>query len=363
MQHNIPGEFKVIGYGVRSFVGDWRSMDYGDADGERMATLREEFGLEEVVAGAECEFEAMLALKRWVRSRWNHGWCGSEAKDGLDILREAATGKQFQCGHFAITYVDCARALGWPARVTGISVANCEAPRDYQIGNVGHAIVEVWSNEYEKWVVLDPDMNVYYLRGNMPLDAVEIRDAWLSGYSDEVEMVQDEPGFVMPRGEFMVDLLKEEAPYRDWNEEVVRLMLERFGRFRVLDYYERVSANGWEWVDGRALPTFIAHFGPRNAKPTDNPADLYWSLNMVRLAARPSWDEGGSKLAIALEHSMPWFDHYEARIDRGEWQKADVSFDWPMREGVNRLEVRAINSRGRAGIPSWIEVAHARSQA
>lgn len=362
MYENVPGEFEVIRSGVKSFVGDWRRMDYGDANGERMAVLRQEFGLEQVVAEAESEFEAFLALKRWVRSRWNHGWSGVEVQDGLDCLRYAAQGKQFQCGHFARTYVDCARALGWPARVTGIAIEECEQPRDYNIGNVGHAIVEIWSNELEKWVALDPDVNCYYRRYGVPLSALEIREAWLYGGEDEVELVQDEPTFVVPSGGPVVDLLRDEAPYRDWSDEAIRVMFERFGRYRVMDYYARVNVAGFDYVDKRTLPTFIHHFAPATARPTSNPDDLYWSLNMVRLAAKPSWGESGSRLSITLEHCTPWFDHYEARIDGGAWSSVEASFDWPMHEGANRLEVRTVNTRGRAGVVSWIEVAHAKPQ-
>lgn len=370
---HVPGEFRVTHYGVKSFIGDFRSMDYGDPNSERMATLREEFRLEDVVAGAESEFEGFLALKRWVRSRWNHGWShGKEKpKDGLDILRQAAQGEQFQCGHFAMTYVDCARALGWPARTIGVSIENCEFPRDYHIGNVGHAIAEIWSNEYEKWIVMDPDMNVYYRRAGLPLCGLEVRDAWLSGKADEVEMVQDEPLFVMPSGDYTIQALRDEAPDRDWTAEVVRLTLERFARNRAIDYYARLSAGGWTWVDERALPTFVAHYWPRQLRPTTNPDDMYWSLNMVRLAARPSWDERSSKLEVTLEHCMPWFDHYEVRLDApgtrildgGDWRRTEATFDWPMREGVNRLECRAVNARRRPGIVSRIDVAHARAQA
>jgi len=140
----------------------------------------------------------------------------------------------------------------------------------------------------------------------------------------------------------------------------VPLVFQRFARHRAMDYYARLTVNGWDWVDKRALPTFVGHFGPRSAKPTSNIDDLYWSLNMVRLSATPSWNEGGSRLTITLEHCMPWFDHYEIRIDGGEWRPVEATFEWPMREGVNSLECRAVNVRNRPGIISRIEVAHAR---
>ena len=40
---------------------------------EVLRRLREDFKLDEVVAPGRTEFEKLLLLKRWVRSRWNHG--------------------------------------------------------------------------------------------------------------------------------------------------------------------------------------------------------------------------------------------------------------------------------------------------
>ncbi|MFQ6097667.1 MAG: transglutaminase domain-containing protein, partial [Armatimonadota bacterium] len=185
-KRKVPGEFRVVRYDVRDFVGDYRAMEYGDPLDARMTQLRDEFGLESVVAGYGTEFEAILALKRWVRCRWNHGWSRSfrTVKDGLDILREAAKGEQFCCGHYTRVFVDCATALGWPARQVGIAIANCEFPRDHNVGNVGHSIAEIWCNEHGKWVVMDPDVNCHYERDGVPLNAMEVRDAWLSGAAD-----------------------------------------------------------------------------------------------------------------------------------------------------------------------------------
>ena len=41
--------------------------------------------------------------------------------------------------------------------------------------------------------MMDPDINVHYERDGTPLNALEIREAWLDGAADEVEMVQDQP--------------------------------------------------------------------------------------------------------------------------------------------------------------------------
>jgi hypothetical protein len=86
---------------------------------------------------------------------------------------------------------------------------------------------------------------------------------------------------------------------------------------------------------------------------------MYWSANVVRCTALPSWGQGRAKLTINLEHCMPWFDHYEARVDGGDWERREESFDWVMQEGVNLLECRAVNVQGRAGPVSRLEVGFA----
>lgn len=396
----VPGEFCVLRCNMPSFVGDWRQMDYGDPQSPRMAQLREEFGLEDVVGGCQTEWEAILALKRWVRSRWNHGWSRAfeRVKDGLDILREAAAGEQFTCGHYTTVLVDCARALGIPARPVALAIRDCEFPRDYNLSNVGHCVAEVWCNELGKWVVLDPDLNIHFERDGVPLSALEVHDAWLSGQvgvpspddargqqqgaastgpvtgpSDrnqasalevnQITVQQDEPGFVVPRGEqlrIVDDLYPGSEPFDD---EAARLTCQRFVRHQSVDYYARVVVAGWEWLAPRCLPTFVGHFAPRGGlRWTSNPADMYWSLNQVRIAATPSWSDGRGQLAICLEHCAPFFSHFERRVDHGPWERCEAAFDWPLHEGTNLLECRTVNVRGRPGIRALLEVAYAHAR-
>ena len=59
MGQECPGEFRVVGYEVQDFVGDFTCCDYGDPQAPRIARLREEYGLEEVVAGCGTEFEGL----------------------------------------------------------------------------------------------------------------------------------------------------------------------------------------------------------------------------------------------------------------------------------------------------------------
>lgn len=360
-RHDIPGDFDVIRCDLPPFVGDYAQMDYGDPLAPRTVQVREEYQLDDVVSGCPTEFEAQCALKRWVRSRWNHGWSLSfdKVKDALDILHEADRGEQFNCGFYNRVFVECARSLGWVARPIGIAVGDSGFPRGHNVGNVGHSVPEIWSNQYRKWILLDPDLNCHYERAGVPLSALEIHDAWLSHEAEALTVVQEQPEFVAPHGS-NVDLVKQMMPNMDhFDAEEAAHLCRRFARHGAIDYYARLSIGKWTWLDRRCLPTFISHFAPGGTGIlTSNPDDLYWTVNVVRLGARASWGDG-AKLTVTLEHCMPWFDHYEVRIDGAEWQTQPETVDWALREGENVLEVRPVNVCGRAGITSRLEVAYA----
>ena len=280
-------------------------------------------------------------------------------KDALDILHEADRGERFTCGFYNRVFVECARALGWVARPIGIGVRDNAFPRGHNFGNTGHSVPEIWSNPYRKWVILDPDLNVHYERGGIPLSALEIHEAWLSHETDAVTVVQEEPVFVVPTGAH-VDLIPKLTPtVVSFDPASVMPLFKRFGRHRAMDYYARLRIGRWTWLDRRCLPGFVVHFAPGSSGIlTDKPDDLYWTVNMVRLGAAASWAEG-PKLALKLEHCMPWFSRFETRIDGEPWTARPEAFDWPMREGENVLEVRPVNVCGRPGIPSRLEVAYA----
>jgi hypothetical protein len=360
-KHSIPGDFEVIRCDLPAFVGDFTRMDYGDPLAPRTVQVREEYRLDEVVAGYDTEFKAQCALKRWVRSRWNHGWSLScdKVKDALDILHEADCGEHFNCSFYNRVFVECARALGWVARPVSLSVRDAAFPRGHNVGNIGHSVPEIWSNQYRKWVIVDPDLNVHYVRDGVPLAALELHDAWLSHEVEAVETVQEEPAFTLPTGEH-VELVRKLMPNLEhFNAAAAAHICRRFVRHHVLDYYARLRVGKWTWLDRRCLPSFVSHFAPGGTGiMTSNPDDLYWSLNMVRMAAQASWADG-PKLALTFEHCMPWFDHFEVQIDGGPWQQQPAAFAWPMREGENALEVRSVNVCGRTGIASRLEVAYA----
>ncbi len=361
-KHEVPGEFEVVGCDLPPFVGDWSRWSFPDASSPRLVELRERYRLDEVVAGQPTELAAFLALKRWVRSRWDHGWSPESraADDALDLLDAAAGGACFCCGDYVRVFVACAAALGWPARPVGVSLAGNAFPRGWDVGNVGHAVAEIWWHERRRWIVMDCDLNVHYERDGVPMSALEIHDAWLAGEAAQVAVIPDEPRFAEPSEESLAHLRTTFAEFATMTRSDLRQLLARFDRHRAMDYYARLRIGGWEYLDPRCLPGFVSHYQPAaELRSTSSVADLYPTVDLVRPTCRPAWSDGQARLTVRLEHCQPWFDHYQRRIDGAEWLRCDESFEWLLHAGVNRLECRAVNALGRAGTACRLDVSYA----
>jgi hypothetical protein len=63
-------------------------------------------------------------------------------------------------------------------------------------------------------------------------------------------------------------------------------------------------------------------------------------------------------LEVDVETATPNFSHYQIRIDGGEWTQAQAPPSWSLHEGANELEVRGVNTFGRAGRSARLKVAY-----
>ena len=129
-----------------------------------LKTLRERYQLMKLVAPARDEWTAQLMLNEWVHKAIPGGTPGVITNHALDILEFAFQGETFYCTQYAITYVECALALGWQARKIGIDRKH--GPEG--LGSTHHGVAEVWSNQFRKWVVVDPQSNLHFENEGAP---------------------------------------------------------------------------------------------------------------------------------------------------------------------------------------------------
>ncbi len=157
-EHN--GEFAASSYSLRE----------DDFHHPRLQLLRSREKLDEVVSSATSQFETIVLLRAWARRQWEPG--GSfyyppwDAVEILDLARKH--GNRGFCAQYAIVFLQACQSLGIHARYVDL-------PR--------HFVVAVWSDDYNRWVLMDPTNDIDYEMDGAPMRG---RDLYRAYWRDDV---------------------------------------------------------------------------------------------------------------------------------------------------------------------------------
>jgi len=325
-----------------------KMFKYDVYENPKLKELREKYRLDEVIAPGKDEFDRQILLNDWVHRQFKKfGAPTAKPKGALEILKCVEEGHTFFCAHYADTLTSAAASLGWIDR----SLCLRKHQGAVKDGSSEHSVTEIWSNQYRKWVMLDPTANMYLAKGGIPLDAVEIRTEWF--YHDGKDL------------QFVIG--KERKEYR---KSDLPIMLGRFAGFGDLkvapDELTKYGFIGFvtntNLMDARPGDGDIGFIvkdqlcdGQRwhERRYPDHPeSDPYFPIGQAAITLSA---EGG-KVKVALRTLTPNFKEYRVRIDGGAWTPADDSVAWALHPGANRLEARAVNRFGVEGPSSIVEL-------
>jgi hypothetical protein len=324
---------------------------YEAFDTPRLRELRVRENLNSVVAGGRGEFERILLLKDWVAAQFPHGnpnpyppW---DAITVLDWIRSGKTGGF--CGQYSQVLLQSLASLGLTARY--VELGGSWNP-------YVHFVIEVWSNQFDKWVVLDADYNVHFERGGIPLSALEVHDALVESRLSDVETIKG----TAQDGEYDAyewPLKLAEVFY------YVRLHLKAdhlsspdeppFDRYNDMVEWLNPLTLPWEFNPG---PSSYVIERLTNLQSGDR-ADFSEKLNQVLVTVNTA-PNGGITLRFA--NNVFDFDHYQLRIREpdsvdGKWFDYDAAmFRWPPTWERRIVEVRGVNTRGVPGPASRVLV-------
>jgi hypothetical protein len=326
-----------------------KRFKFDSASNPKLKELRERFKLDDVVAHGKDEFDRQLLLMDWTHQQFKKfGKPSTNAKGALEILKAIGEGHSFFCAQYAEVLVSTAASLGWVDRPLalrrhqGVNKAG---------GSTEHSVTEIWSNQYRKWVMLDPTSNMYLEMDGVPLNAYEIRQEWF--YHDGKDLV------------FVVG--KERRTYRKADLPIVLGHFDGFGDLTVepdeLDKYgftafipnTNLMDAGYDYgamfiVQDALCDGTQWHVRTVPANPATDP---YFPIGQTSVSL--TVEDG--KLRVALKTLTPNFERYEIRNDRGGWQTSSDKFEWIVHPGANLLEARTVNAFGVSGPVSTAELA------
>ena len=336
---------------------------YEDPNHPRMKALREKYKLDEVVAGAKTEIEKLTKLCNWVSRQWRYKPPENHypAWDADEIL----TLKYGFCVQYAITYMQCATALGYQTR--------------FVFGNnfsQGHEVCEVWSDEYGKWVFMDVNNNWHHVdpKTNVPMSLMEVRnlihktyyDGKVASRSIRPKTRVTSPLIATCYGEQVVPVAPKNERADAGGKDGAYYVPLKWMQLRYMDRnnfysqpYPVPTCQGatwdysdyWIWEDGKHSKQWIY----RNY--TARVSDLAWTINQVRFDA--AWGEKADTVRVQMGTVTPHFERFLVNVDGAGWKPSACRFEWTLHPGKNRLEMRIRNTSGVEGIVSFLEVERA----
>lgn len=341
------------GFKVRSFKSHepiarhsrypFTSFEYTDP---HLGQLREKYHLKSIIQGAADEWSAQQRLKDWVYRKIPGGDPKSSPSNALEILEKAEKGERFYCTFYAITYVECAHALGWQTRKIGVDRKH---PGGYQLGSSHHGVAEVWSNQFCKWIVMDAQSNLHFEKEGVPLSAYEIREEWLRNQGKDVDHIVGAPPHTFEKNPAMVWSVPdadEIATYYWLYVQDTAMVGLADSRYLLLED-EHNAGEIWYQNDGA-----LGHSQFHNAyltnrfEPSQLLDDLYWTVGIVELEVaevRPG------EIALRLNSYCPNLAEYQISIDGAGWEMTGPDLIWSLKSGWNTLGLRTLNSGGVSG--------------
>ena len=322
---------------------------YEPFDHPRLKELRTRYRLDEVVRGAKTELELIERLARWSAARWERGHLreGYPPWDALAILQPHADGTPVGgfCLQYNLVFLQACESFGIPGRVVSIGVGD----HGGKVKGSGHEVVELWSNQFRKWIYVDGNLAWYAVdaASGVPLSLWELRRRQLRVLAGRPA----EPTRIV----HLADGGHRWEGLEGWP---AFLELRMVPRSNFLEAKAPLPLNqgmrGWFWT---------GHYVWTDA---DYPASLLygnrladrrnweWTLNQARCTLEATATPG--ELRVHLDTETPGFDTFLADIDGAGSKPVTSGFLWKLHAGANRLEVWPRNRAGRDGIPSRIVI-------
>ncbi|MGD0125384.1 MAG: hypothetical protein ABSF46_08500 [Terriglobia bacterium] len=323
---------------------------YEPFTGPKLKELRARYHLDEVVGGAKTDLEIISKLAAWSSRNWPwQQWHLDQfypSWDALEILKKLPDGKPVGgfCQQYDLVFLQACESFGFVGRDISIDSGTLGRPTV-----VGHEPMEIWSNQFHKWMWIDGTA-AYYPEDpttHTPLSLYEVRQRQLRVMRGE----QPEPMRI-------VHIVDSVLKWRGLDVDMSFAEMRLIPRSNFLEQKYPIPLNNgkgpwtWEgfyvWSDAQASaelihPNLVTRYG-----------NFEWTLDQAHFLLEPTATDG--QFRVHLDTETPGFETFLAQIDGGEPSSVAAIFPWKLHPGRNRLKVWPRNNAGRNGIASWVEL-------
>lgn len=340
---------------------------YGHKDIEEFI---EENDFDEYILTGDAEFEQMMLLKGWVfrHLKYDLAFASQDILDARSVMDKTRDGTQFLCTNYCSVFMQAAVSMGWTARFYFVKKQTGEQ----------HTVCDIWSNEYSKWIFVDPTWNVHLEKNGMPLSILEARDEFYKNGGNDLT-------YVFGSGKRVVRFGYQDLPYKIGGKSVwawyaidktwlgYLYQIALVGRN---DFFNRKGPGGvvnlWDSIYIIRDDTYgkEAEWPFKGNRPVENPDDFYFGLNRVRIeytleTGKMKKNSQGKKsffkpVNIKIESDKnsytPNFSNFMVRVNGGRWEKSLGNMKTTLHPGKNRVYACARNKFGIFGPVEIVEI-------
>ncbi len=355
---------------IQDIVTSPYAFSYESRDNEDVKAFVKRNRLSDLVAGKTKDFDIFMALNSWV-ARTRNSRHGTWERDYPWDLKELITEVDGQfaikghCMSYAVVLISALSGLGYHARHWAIN----------GFRDMDHEVVEVWSDQYRKWIYLDPSLDQHYTdpKTDVPLSLLEMHRVFVSTFFERGETLKKP---MSQQRETIKAIGGKNAPIQCV-----------YGGYH---YGKKTENYDWGWLHGYLAAGFLrlttrnnfhsqkepwfSHFGegvadfdvylswvdektpPKSDKITrfsGRERDFYWTLNQAAFRVIRS---GEKTLDLELGNSQPFFDHYAVEINGKNERVTANRYEWKLSPGNNTLSVTPVDKWGHSGLPSRMAV-------
>ncbi len=316
----------------------------------KLKELRARYRLDEVVSGAKTELDIITKLAAWSSRQWPwQQWHLDQfypAWDAFEILKKGPDGKPVGgfCQQYDVVFLQACESFGFEGRDISIDSGTLGRPTV-----IGHEPMEIWSNQFRKWIWMDGTAAYYPADGatGVPLSLFEVRQRQLRVLRGQ----QVEPTRI-------VHIVDSVLKWRGLDVDMSFAEMRLIPRSNFLEQKWPLPLNNgkgpWTWPGFEVwtdadVPAELIH--PNLVTRYGN---FEWTLNQAHYALEPTSRQG--EFRVHLDTETPGFYAFMAEIDAGDKSRVTAIFPWKLHAGRNRLKVWPRNNAGRDGIASWIDI-------
>jgi hypothetical protein len=297
----------------------------------KVLELRKQENLDSVIEGAKTDIEIFERLTVWARRQFPPGTPDPyPLSNGIDILRDIRSKKtQGFCGQYTYLLADALKSFGF------FDVRYIEIWKDAQ---TSHFLLEAWSNQFRKWILLDP---LY------ASTIVDKQNQLMSAWNVHTAVVRGDDGSLKRNW-----LASESELPRNSDSDYFPLF-----RLVAVSLRNDLAHMNHPWAIKERERDFLAiansSFKGSYRTVSNREADFQAPRNLCLIQIRKASDR--TEVHLSNAGTSAHFDYFEVKLDSGNWIRSPSDFSVSEEfkviqcRTVNKMEIRGVIGKLEAG--------------